>query len=577
MADSSDTGSTADHNSPKKRMKRLCKYRSEWEKEHDWLENVRDNAYKANCTVCRRNVSISHGGLADVKQHASGENHKRSERQRRSQGAMSQFLVRQATPEANMVTAAEVAHVYHTVKHNLSYSSADCALKLTLQTLGDSSIGKKISCGRTKAEALVTDVLSPKAVEEFFTPEKGIVNKLIDFVENPDESAESIVNSIRSSLENMGLTLDQVSAFSADNANVNYGIHNSVFTKLKKSNNEILRGNCHAHIVHNTVKHALDKLSVDVENIVLKIYSFFSTSAKRRECLKEFCVFCDVEFHEILRHVTTRWLSLNPAITRLLENWTPLKSYFISIGEECPRHLQVLLRLKEDAAGAEEEADLVEVYLLFCSNVLSLFEEVVKKLERDATTSVELYAIMDSFLNRLVKRRDDGFYGFLTGQKLRRLSPSDADLARQDFTAFLNTAISYVRKWFDFSDKNWLFHLQPLSLTSGQISYGDMENIIEQLHLVGRLNISMDELYDECITANSLLERLTGHQDWESKGTAERWVAVLRDQAADLPNILAVVSFVLSIPSSTGYVERVFSLMKNKWTDKMFEFYRSCW
>lgn len=86
---------------------------------------------------------------------------------------------------------------------------------------------------------------------QFFTPEKGIVKKLIDFVENADESAEGIANAIQSSLDTMGLTLD-------------YTIHNSVFTKLK-SDNEILHCNCHAHIVHHTVKHALSKLSVDVE------------------------------------------------------------------------------------------------------------------------------------------------------------------------------------------------------------------------------------------------------------------------------------------------------------------------
>ena len=80
-----------------------------------------------------------------------------------------------------------------------------------------------------------------------------------------------------------------------------------------------------------------------------------------------------------------------------------------------------MLRLPEDTAGVEEEADLEEVYLLFCNNVLSLFEEVVKKLERDATTSADLYAIMDSFLRRLIKRRDDKFYGFLTRQKLQHL------------------------------------------------------------------------------------------------------------------------------------------------------------
>ncbi|CAJ1086696.1 uncharacterized protein LOC102308593 [Xyrichtys novacula] len=188
----------------------------------------------------------------------------------------------------------------------------------------------------------------------------------------------------------MGLSLDHVSTFSADNANVNYGSHNSVFTKLREVNSEILRGNCHAHIVHNTLKKALDKLSVD--------------------------------------------------------NWVPLKSYLISIGEECPKHLKELLRLTEDAAGVKEEPDTVEVYLLFCNNVLSLFEEVVKKLEKN-----------------------------------------------------------------------------PLSLASGKISFDDMDIITHRLCLVGRLSMSMDDQYEECVTAKSLLEHLTQKKEtWQSKGTAER-------------------------------------------------------
>ena len=89
-----DTEGSESHNAtpPKiKKRKRLSKYRIEWEKEHVWLQNVRENVYKANC---HRNFSISHGGLNDVKQHASG-----SERQRKSQGALSQFLVRQVTSQ----------------------------------------------------------------------------------------------------------------------------------------------------------------------------------------------------------------------------------------------------------------------------------------------------------------------------------------------------------------------------------------------------------------------------------------------------------------------------------------------
>lgn len=160
--------------------------------------------------------------------------------------------------------------------------------------------------------------------------------------------------------------------------------------------------------MHNTVKHALDKLSIDVENVVLKIYSFFSSSAKRRESLKEFCEFCDVEFKEMLRHVTTRWLSLNPAVSRILQSWTALKSYFISLGEECPKQIRAALKLPSDAEEVNaEESDVVQVYLLFCNNILSIFEEVVKKLERNDTTVIELYPIMKEFRDKLVQRRKD--------------------------------------------------------------------------------------------------------------------------------------------------------------------------
>ncbi|MEQ2238808.1 hypothetical protein ILYODFUR_037092, partial [Ilyodon furcidens] len=173
-------------------------------------------------------------------------------------------------------------------------------------------------------------------------------------------------------------------------------------------------------------------------------------------------------------------------------------------------------------------------------------------LEKNMTTSVDLYSIMDSFLRRLIQRRDDGFYGYLTRQKLQRLSPSDADVARQEFTAFLNTAISYIQKWFDFSEENWLFLLQPLSLTSGNISFDDMEKITKRLHLVGRLNLSMDEFYEECVPANNLecLTILSGEGkvsvQWNSREVDPS------SSAADIPNIQAIVPFVLSIPSSTG-------------------------
>lgn len=64
-----------------------------------------------------------------------------------------------------------------------------------------------------------------------------------------------------------------------------------------------------------------------------------------------------------------------------MQSWISLKSYFISLGEECPQQLQALLKLSE--GSTEEDGVIVEVYHLFYNNILSLFEEVVKKLESD--------------------------------------------------------------------------------------------------------------------------------------------------------------------------------------------------
>ena len=67
---------------------------------------------------------------------------------------------------------------------------------------------------------------------------------------------------------------------------------------------------------------------------MLKIYSHLRISAKRTLALKEFSEFFDADQCNILRHVVTRWLSLLPAIERVLHFWSALKSYVQSLGED---------------------------------------------------------------------------------------------------------------------------------------------------------------------------------------------------------------------------------------------------
>lgn len=59
------------------------------------------------------------------------------------------------------MTAAEVTNVYQTLQHTTSYRAGDCGTKLAPPVYLSSDIAKRMSFGRTKAEAIVIDMLAP--------------------------------------------------------------------------------------------------------------------------------------------------------------------------------------------------------------------------------------------------------------------------------------------------------------------------------------------------------------------------------------------------------------------------------
>ena len=56
-----------------------------------------------------------------------------------------------------------------------------------------------------------------------------------------------------------------MSAYSADNANVNYGSRQSVFTELKELDGRLVKANCNAHALHNTLKKVTDVINCDTD------------------------------------------------------------------------------------------------------------------------------------------------------------------------------------------------------------------------------------------------------------------------------------------------------------------------
>lgn len=394
-----------------------------------------------------------------VKQHSKTKQHKNKSEMGKTTSTLQRFLGTSSaststpacsTSSANSndaITAAELAKTFHTVKHNMSYNSADCGVKLDKSIYADSKTALNIRLARTKMEALVTEVLGPQSLQmvlddlnkdntfysiqsdasnrkniklfplviQYFTVDNGIQNKLLDFYENHDESADSMFKAIRNSLTEHDIALDKISALSADNCNANFGVHHSLFTNMKTVVPDIIKGNCHAHIMHNTVKHAMNCLSHDIENIILKIYSHFSSSAVRREELKKIVASVD-EWHELKRHVGTRWLSLLPCVDNILLNWVPIRDYFVNLEDDCPTILQNILMLNEP-----EGQIVIEIYLHCVSHNLTVFNKTVELLEGNHITVLDVFNIMQNLKTELEQRKTDSFFGYDSNKKLKKL------------------------------------------------------------------------------------------------------------------------------------------------------------
>ena len=94
---------------------------------------------------------------------------------------------------------------------------------------------------------------------QYFDAKTGTLHrKLLDFIEDHKEDAESIANNIKSVLERNGLNAKDITSCCADNAPVNFGRHNFVFTKLRADNQNIVLSRCYVHIIHNTAKKFCD-------------------------------------------------------------------------------------------------------------------------------------------------------------------------------------------------------------------------------------------------------------------------------------------------------------------------------
>ena len=211
--------------------------------------------------------------------------------------------------------------------------------------------------------------MNPLTVRIFDTNLGRIKTSLLEMCMSKGGTTEELFTSIDNCMSSYGVSWDNCVAVGVDNASVNMGRQNLIMTRVvQQRNSSVYFNSCPCHTVHNTSSAASSAFSstsgFDVEDMKVDLYCWFVYSTKIENKLVEYATFCDQEYRKVVKHIGTRWLSLEQSITRALRKYASLKSYFLSEQESAARFKW----LKDTFSYS-----MTEIYILFFQSALQIF------------------------------------------------------------------------------------------------------------------------------------------------------------------------------------------------------------
>jgi hypothetical protein len=146
--------------------------------------------------------------------------------------------------------------------------------------------------------------------------------------------AATMFNVIDASLKEHSLSWDKCRSYASDNANSMVGSKNSVVSRIKEKQPLVCPVGCPCHLAALTAQKGAKALTYSVEDFFTDIYYHLDKSVKRKAELREFMEFTSVEINKVIKHASTRWLSLGKVTDRTIKAFTGIKSYFNSNYDE---------------------------------------------------------------------------------------------------------------------------------------------------------------------------------------------------------------------------------------------------
>nr|XP_054591608.1 uncharacterized protein LOC129155892 [Nothobranchius furzeri] len=589
------------------------KYRKEWESLPEfkgWLKPHAGSDIRATCMYCKTDL---YAKLSDIKKHAATQKHIEKAK---PYNQASQPKLTFVAKKTDTLKQAE-ATIALAISDHCSILSCDHIGLACKAAFPDSSIAQNFRMHRTKCTEMINGVLAPYFIQRlvadigsnkysllldestdvsvskylgivvrYFSEGKGhVVDTFLGLLELEGGDAKSIAKAVLSFLHQSGLEKENLLGIGTDNASVMTGIYNGVHKILKEEIKHLVLIRCVCHSLQLAVSSASKTtLPRSVEFLVRETYNWFSISPKRKEAYRTVyeTINCGERPLAITRVCATRWLSIEPAVSRLLSQWEELKLHFslTKTSEHCymadvlhsmyadPQNLLYLTYLKSilgevQAAVKAFEGEQTDPLKLLDCLILLIKSVCCRVLHPGATIDI----LKDPIENHISPRP---YLGFAFESKTAELtiSPEDEDCVRRRCISYTVALANELRARLPDS----LEILQHMSLFSVGETLKQNKNPDDMAKLMVLLG------YDPETTDRIINQWRSVHfQRWEeTANTTGFWFEVKkhRDAAGLNPfeELASAAVAVLSLPHSNAAVERFFSQMgviKNKLRSRM--------
>src|SRR5437867_1982933 len=182
------------------------------------------------------------------------------------------------------------------------------------------------------------------------------------------------------------LPLNLLLVLESDGPNVNKkvwkNVNEEVVKSADRSKKELLDiSSCTLHVVHNSFGKGLESYGKNISEFVIEIHQWFKRSAARREDFELLQESKGQQKLRFLKHVECRWLTLEPAVDRIIMQYELLQQHFLKdIPKEGNKSVTTNARYLRVRKYIENKETLVQLH--FLKSVCILFTRFLKLFQK---------------------------------------------------------------------------------------------------------------------------------------------------------------------------------------------------